>query len=82
MVAAQQAQKNGLQHVLGIRGISGNPVRRTEHQAMMGLKYILEPGIAMWINLAGHGGDVFLFQRELQIAPPILSDPTFTDRHT
>lgn len=41
-IAAQHAQKNGLQYILGVRRIPRKPVCRAKHQAVIGLEQSVE----------------------------------------
>ncbi len=61
--SAEQAQKHGLRHVLGIRRVPRDPVRRAEHQAVICLKNSVE---------FGRDRDCpFLCQCALQGTPPV-----------
>jgi hypothetical protein len=42
VIAAEQPQKDGLQHILRIGGIARNPVRRPEYKTVLGPKCLLE----------------------------------------
>ena len=62
---AEQAQEHRLQHVLGIRGVAGNPVRRAEDQAVMRSETSFE--------FVRNRDRCVLFQYARQITPPVLS---------
>jgi hypothetical protein len=61
--ATIQAQKHRLRHILGIRGIARNPVRRTENQAVIRPKYPIE--------FVRDCDNPFLCQCALQGTPPV-----------
>lgn len=64
-VATKQAKEYRLQHVLGVGGIAGHPVRRPEDQSMT---FLENP-----FDLGRDRSYVFLSDREFQGAPPVFA---------
>ena len=60
----EQTQKHRLQHILGIRGVAGNPVRRAEDQTVMRSKTSFE--------FVRNRDRRVLFQYARQVTPPVL----------
>ncbi len=63
-LAAKQAQKHDLRHVLGIRGVARNPVRRAKDQAVIRPKHPIE--------FVRNCDCSFLCQCALQGTPPVV----------